>query len=214
MRPFGLPESFTTGQAAAAGLASTTLYRLRDRGEVVELSRGVWRWADAAPTAYESLLAVTLRAPHGTVCLVSALAVHELTDEIPAAVDLAVARGTTRPQVSYPPVIVHVFEADTFELRRDQVEIAPGEHVPVYDPARSVVDALRLRHQVGVDIAYGALRRLLAGRRGAVRDVLDVARTLDGEGPSRAALEVLQASASRLRVPHRGERVADITSEP
>lgn len=193
MRLFGLPESFTTGQAAEAGLASTTLYRLRDRGEVVQLSRGVWRWADAAPTAYESLLAIALRAPHGTVCLVSALALHELTDELPSAVDLAVARGTTRPQISYPPVTVHVFDADTFELRREQVEVAPGEHVPVYDPARSVVDALRLRHQVGVDIAYGALRRLLARRRSAAGEVLDVARTLDCEGPTSAALEVLQA---------------------
>ena len=193
MRPFGLPESFTTGQAAAAGLASTTLYRLRDRGEVVELSRGVWRWADAAPTAYESLLAVTLRAPNGTVCLISALSLHELTDELPAAVDLAVARGATRPHVSYPPVAVHVFDADTFELRREQVEVAPGEQVPVYGPARSVVDALRLRHQSGADIAYGALRRLLARRRGGAREVLEVARTLNCEGSARAALEVLQA---------------------
>lgn len=193
MRPFGLPESFTTGQAAAAGLASTSLYRLRDRGEVAELSRGVWRWADAAPTPYESLLAVTLRAPHGTVCLISALALHELTDELPSAVDLAVARGATRPQVSYPPVALHVFEPDTFELRREQVEVAPGEQVPVYDPARSVVDALRLRHQVGADIAYGALRRLLGRRRGAAREVLEVSRILDCEGPTRGALEVLQA---------------------
>lgn len=193
MRAFGLPESFTTGQATAAGLASTTLYRLRDRGEVVELSRGVWRWADAAPTAHESLLAVTLRAPHGTICLVSALALHELTDELPSAVDLAVSRGATRPRISYPPVAVHVFDADTFGLRREQVEVAPGEHVPVYEPIRSVVDALRLRHQVGVDIAFSALRRLLAQHRGAAGEVLTVARTLDCEGPTRAALEVLQA---------------------
>lgn len=193
MRPFGLPESFTTGQATDAGLASTTLYRLRDRGEVVELARGVWRWGDAAPTAYESLLAVALRASHGTICLVSALALHELTDELAAAVDLAVPRGMTRPRIGYPPVAVHVFDADTFELRREKVEVAPGEHVPVYDPVRSVVDALRLRHQVGVDIAYGALRRLLAQRRGAAGEVLTVARTLDCEGPATAALEVLQA---------------------
>ncbi len=46
-----LPASFTTGQARAAGVAPSTLYRMRERGEVVELSRGVWRRADAPPIA-------------------------------------------------------------------------------------------------------------------------------------------------------------------
>ena len=192
MRRCGLPASFTTAQATATGLASSTLYRLRDRGEVVELSRGVWRWTDAAPTAYESLLAVSLRAPHATICLISALVVHELTDEAPGTIDLAVPRGATRPRITYPPVSVHVFEAATFDLRREQVTVAPDEDVPVYDPVRSVVDVLRLRHLVGDDLAYGALRRLLERRR-AAGEVLQVARALRTEGSIRAALEVLQA---------------------
>src|SRR5665811_385409 len=96
-----LPASFTTAQVLEHGVSWSTLYRLRDRGEVVELSRGVWRRADAPPTAHESLLAVALRAPHGTICLLSALAFHELTDEIPSRVDLAVPRGQHRPKIDY-----------------------------------------------------------------------------------------------------------------
>lgn len=111
-----------------------------------------------------------------------------------------VVRRTTRPQVSDPPVTVHVFEADTFELQRELVEVAPGEHAPVDDPARSVVDARRLRHQVGADIADGALRRLLAGRRSAVGDVLYVARALDGEG-SRTVRGLRRLERRSRRVP-------------
>lgn len=188
-----LPNSFTTAMAARRGVPASTLYRMRDRGEVVALSRGVWRRADAEPTPYESLLAVALRVPHGTVCLLSALAFHDLTDEIPTAVDLAVARGRNRPHISYPPVNVHVFDADTFGLGREHVEVAPGETVPMYSPVRSVVDAVRLRHQLGADLAYGAMRRLLERRRGAAGELAVVAAALSCAGPVSDLLEVLQA---------------------
>lgn len=188
-----LPPSFTTAEVGEHGVSRSTLYRLRDRGEVVELSRGVWRRADAPPTAHESLLAVALRAPNGAICLLSALAFHELTDEIPSRVDLAVARGAHRPTIDYPPVEVHVFDAGTFELGREWVEVAPGEQVPIYNEVRTTVDALRLRNQLGTDLAYGATRRLLARRRSAAGELLRLARHLRCAGPVGEALEVLQA---------------------
>lgn len=170
-------------------MSRSTLYRLRDRGEVVELSRGAWRRADAPPMPHESLLAAALRVPAGTICLLSALAFHELTDEIPAWVDLAVARGTHRPSIDYPPVKVHVFDADTFQLGREFVEVSPGERVPIYDPVRTTVDALRRRNQLGTDLAYGAVRR----RRAAAAELLNLSRRLRCAGPVGDALEVLQA---------------------
>jgi predicted transcriptional regulator of viral defense system len=188
-----LPPSFTTAEVLEHGVSWSTLYRLRDRGEVVELSRGAWRRADAPPTPHEGLLAVALRAPHGAVCLLSALAFHQLTDEIPSRVDLAVPRGQHRPKIDYPPVEVYVFDADTFELGRAWVEVAPDERVPIYDEVRSTVDALRLRNQLGTDIAYGAARRLLARRRRTAGELLDVARELRCAGPVGDTLEVLQA---------------------
>lgn len=71
------------------------------------------------------------------VCLLSALAFHGLTDAIPTVVDLAVARGRHLPAIDYPPVEVHVFDADTFELGRQQVEVAPDETIPVPDRCTS-----------------------------------------------------------------------------
>jgi predicted transcriptional regulator of viral defense system len=188
-----LPPSFTTAQVGEHGVSRSTLYRLRDRGDVVELSRGVWRRADAPPTPHESLLAVALRAPEGAICLLSALAFHDLTDEIPSRVDLAVARGTHRPTIGYPPVTVHVFDRETFQLGREWVEVAPGEHVPIYTEVRTTIDALRLRNQLGTDLAYGAARRLLSRRRSAAGELLRLSRQLRCAGPVAEALEVLQA---------------------
>ena len=188
----GLASSFTTAQAEQCGVPRWRLYELRDAGEVVALSRGVWRRADAPGIAHENLRAVTLRAPRGTICLLSALVFHELTDEFATEVHLAVPRGLPRPSIDYPPVEVHVFDADTFELGREHLEVAPGEPVTIYDPVRSVVDAIRLRNQIGPDIAYGAARRLLEDRRAAAGDLLTTSRQLRCEGPVRDLLEVLQ----------------------
>jgi predicted transcriptional regulator of viral defense system len=188
-----LPASFTTAQAAEHGVPRWRLYELRDEGLVVSLSRGVWRLADAPPTAHESLLAVALRAPRGIVCLVSALSFHDLTDEIPSAVDLAVARGHNRPHINDPPVHVHVFDADTFELGRERRELASGETVPIYNEVRSVIDAIRLRHQVGSDVAFHATKALVGRRRSAVKELVEVGQALRCPGPVHELLEVVLA---------------------
>jgi predicted transcriptional regulator of viral defense system len=92
-----LPPTFTTQTALSEGISPRDLYSARDEGEVLELSRGVFRRADAPPASYPDLLVVTHRSPVAVVCLLSAAAVHDLTDEIPSAVQIAV------PRVSHPP---------------------------------------------------------------------------------------------------------------
>ena len=93
----GLPATFTTARARAAGVHPRTLYRWRDDGEVVELSRGVFRRADAPEATYPDLLAVTVRAPRAVVCTISAAIVHGLTDVAPQEVQIAVPDGTHPP---------------------------------------------------------------------------------------------------------------------
>ena len=46
-----------------------------------------------------------------------------------------------------------MFDAHTFQLGREWVDVAPNEQVPVYDEVRATVDALRMRNQLGTDIA-------------------------------------------------------------
>lgn len=111
--------TFRARDARAAGLHWRDLYALRDAGEVIELSRGLFRFADAEGVTGIDLLTVSRRAPDGMICLVSALAHWDLTDEIPAAVDLAVPRGSSRPAINYPPTRVHLFDPRTFPARTD-----------------------------------------------------------------------------------------------
>lgn len=189
-----LPPTFTTAQARQAGLPSRDLATLVSDGEVDELSRGVYRRADAHESAHLDLLAVHTRAPHAVICGESALAIHELIDDIPAAVHIAVPRGTRRPAISYPPIVVAQYAVKSFDLNVEQYEAATGEFVPVYDAARSVVDAMRHRHRIGQTLALAALGRYLrtSGPDG-VGDLQWIARELNALSLIRPAVEAVLA---------------------
>ena len=175
---------FKAGDAIQAGVHPRDLYALRDEGFLVELSRGVFRLADAEMSPYLDLVAVSRRSPQGTICLNSALSFWDLTDEVPAEVHLAVPKGAHRPTIDYPPVRVHVFAAGTFDLGRERVRLESGEEIRIYSPERSVVDAMRLRGQVGADVAYEALRRYLRRPGASPGDLLRLVPADSGpEGP-------------------------------
>jgi hypothetical protein len=159
----------------------------------VELSRGVFRRADAPVPTYPDLLAVAHRVPGGVVCCLSAASAQDLTDELPASVQIAVPRRSRTPQIDYPPTTAFRFDPVTFELGLSRLEAAPDEWVRVYEPARTVVDLMRLRSRWGDAVAYGALHRYLRlpGSRPAV--LLDYAAKLAVYGPLRAALDVASA---------------------
>lgn len=182
---------FRSRDAAEAGVHWRDLYAMRDEGTLIELSRGVFRFADAAMISNLDLVAVSKRSPRGTVCLNSALSFWELTDEVPSAVHLAVPRGSRPPSIDYPPTHVHVFAADTFALGREKVSLESGEEITIYSPERSVVDAVRLRGQVGADVAYEALRRYLRRPGASSGNLLRLARQLRIGGLMQNALEVL-----------------------
>ena len=189
-----LPPTFTTETARSRGVHPRDLYAWRDGGDLVELTRGVYRRADALPASYPDALAVSYRSPRVIVCCVSAAAVHDLTDEMPAAVQIAVPKRAHSPVIDHPLVQVFRFEESLFEVGLSSFEAAPGERVRIYDPARTVVDLMRFRRRFGEPVAHSSLRRYLdsaASPRPAL--LLEYASVLGVFGPMRVVLDVMSA---------------------
>lgn len=186
----GLPPVFTYTAARAAGISAERLYAYRDRGLVEQIGRGLYRWADALGID-QDLLEIAYRAPRGTLCLLTALARHNLTDAIPDRIDVAIPRGMRIPAIR-SAIKAHVFGKKTFDLGREEVDVGEGFKVGLYSAERSLVDVIRLRHQEGADVAWEALRRWLR-RRGAKPAVLiEMAKHFHGaEGAVRRALEIV-----------------------
>jgi predicted transcriptional regulator of viral defense system len=168
----------STSELIKGGARWEDLYRLRDEGALIELSRGVYRVADAPATAHLDLVAVCRRAPEGMICLNSAASFWDLSDELPDSVHVAVARGRHRPSIVYPSTRVHVFAADTFALGRVKQTLESAEMIAISSRERTVVDLLRLRSRVGRDLALSALRRYLQGREAKPGELLALAREL------------------------------------
>jgi predicted transcriptional regulator of viral defense system len=183
---------FRSKDAVAAGVSWRDLYALRDRGEILELSRGLYQLLGAAGIANVDYVTVCGRAPQGMICLNSALTYWDLSDEIPAQVHLAVPSGSHRPVIDYPPTRVHVFHAGTFGIGRLEVAAETGERFWISDRERTVTDAFRLRHLIGESLAFAALRGYLDDQPRLAR-LPEVARPLRAWGPLSAALRIMQS---------------------
>lgn len=89
---------------------------------------------------------------------------------------------------------VSQYAAGTFDFAVERFEAAPGETVPVYRAARTVVDAMRLGRSEGRRLALSALNRYLrrTGQQGAA-DLQRAARELGGMPALRPAIEAVLA---------------------
>lgn len=182
---------FRVSEAVAAGVSSTTLHRLRQKGELATVGRGVVQLPGAGMGMLSGLAVVSARVPRGTICLNSALAFWDLTDEIPAQVHVAVPRRAHRPSIDLPSTKVHVFAAETFEVDRRQARTDADEPFWIYSPERSVVDAIRMGRWIGHDTALHALRRYMAQRGASPTRLAELARELGGSARLQPALEAL-----------------------
>ncbi len=188
--PDDLPLSFTAATAVQAGVPRSRLRRLVESGDLERFARGLYRRADGTLSDLD-LVEIALRAPDATLCLETALAQHELTDRIPAAIDVALPRGHRQP-VTVVPVRWHRFQEDTFHLGRELVEVEPGLHIGRYSADRTLVDVFRLMQREGSDLAYEALRHWLREHRGIPAELLRLARQFPhAEKQLRETLEVL-----------------------
>ena len=146
---------------------------------------------DASVVRIRDLLEISVRTPEATLCLTSALARHQLIDDIPAAIDIALPREHRQPRTT-APVRWHRFDASSFDIDRSQLDIDAGRTIGIYEPRRCIVDAFRLRHIYGTEQAIAALRRWLEQRESQPSELLRIAASFPtAERPIRRALEIL-----------------------
>jgi predicted transcriptional regulator of viral defense system len=184
-------ETVTPGQAADAGLSRSGLYRAATAGRFERIARGLYRPADAAPADWDWIEAASRRRD-ATVCLTSGLAYYDLTDAIPRTLDIAIPRGSRVP-AGVSAISWHLFDRATFGIGRDAIDI-PGTSMPIgiYSAERCIVDAFRLRGEVGYELGRDALREWLR-RGGKPGQLMEIATVLPrAKEPLLRMLEALE----------------------
>lgn len=183
-------RTIRTADALRAGIHPRTLYQLRDAGELEQVSRGVFRLADQQPMSNVDIATVAARIPRAVVCLISALAFHDITTQIPHTVSVALERGAERPRLEHPPLAVHRFsgEALTQGIEEHAVD---GVTVRVYSPEKTLADCFKFRNQLGMDVVLEALKLYRARRPFDVSELLKYARVCRVEAIMRPYIEAL-----------------------
>jgi len=153
-----------TTAALHAGIHPRTLYEMRDQGIVEQLSRGLYRLADLPPLSSPDLATVAAKIPSGVICLISALAYHEITTQIPHEVHVALPRGTEPPRLQHPPLRAFWFTGKAFT---EGIEAHPmdGIALRVYIPEKTLADCFKYRNKLGLDVFLEALKLYLARKR-------------------------------------------------
>ena len=177
-----------------AGVTAATMSRMERAGEVIRLSRGVYQLPDADQDPNHSLAEAAKRVPKGVVCLVSALAFHGLTDQLPSKVWMAIGPKDWAPQRVGTPIRIVRF---TGGLLRENFETHAIEGVPVkvFGVAKTVADCFRHRGKVGLPVAIEGLKEALRQRKASPAEI---ARHAEKGGVStviRPYLEALTANA-------------------
>ena len=177
----------------AAGITAATMSRMERDGDVVRLDRGLYQLSGALLEANHNFAEAAKIVPKGVVCLVSALAFHQLTDQIPRQVWLAIGQRDWSPQAARPGLKIVRF-AD--RLLADSVETHTIERVTVrvFGVAKTIADCFRHRRTVGIAIAIEGLQQALRQHKATPAEITRQAERGDVSTVIKPYLEALTAN--------------------
>ena len=146
-----------TSKVIRLGIHPRTLYALRDSGDIEQVGRGLYRLSTAPLLTSPDLVPIAIRTPRAVVCLISALAHHGLTTQVPHAVDLALPSHAHIPKIDGIPLRVFWYSEPSFSAGIEIVTIDNAK-VRIYSPEKTIADCFKYRNKIGLDIAIEALR--------------------------------------------------------
>jgi predicted transcriptional regulator of viral defense system len=172
------------------GLPREYLIRLHRQGKLNRSGRGIYTLQDANVTERHSYAEVAKRMPEAVICLLSALAFHEITTQSPASVWIALGKGARSPALTSPSLkIVRLSGPSlTHGIENNQVEGVP---VRVYSAAKTVADCFKFRNKIGLDVAIEALKDCLRQKKASVNEIYRYAKVCRVSNVIRPYMEAL-----------------------
>lgn len=150
---------FHAAEAREAGIHPSRLSYYVKTNRIERIGHGVYRGVESSIDAdfqWEDLIVIAKSIPQGIVCLVSALALYDLTDEMPREHWIAVSHSTTAPKRDHTRIV----RMRDMETGKTLYSIG-RETVVIFDRERTIVDAFRY---LSKEIAIKALKAAASGR--------------------------------------------------
>ena len=158
-----------------AGIAGTTIQRALQDGELVRIGRGLYQDPRSDIDTDHSLAEVAKRIPKGVIAMVSALAFHGLTDQMPRRIWVAIGTSDWSPVPASPPARIVRFTEKYLRQGIEHHRIA-GVDVPIYSAAKTLADLFRNGRLVDRSVAVEGLRAAIEQRKATPGQIVDAAR--------------------------------------
>lgn len=175
-------------EAIKDGMTRYMLYSLKEKGIIEQISRGVYRLAELIPLSNIDLITISSRVPNAVICLISALAYHELTTQIPHRVFFAIPRDSRVPQINYPPIQAHRFSELSYKAGIEQHKI-DGVIVRIYSIEKTIVDCFKFRNKIGIDVFLEAIKLYRSQKKMKLNEIIKYAKICRVEQIIRPYLE-------------------------
>jgi len=173
-----------------AGFHPDSLKILEREKKVEKIARGIYKLANYDFREHPDLVIVSLQAPRGVICLVSALYFHEATVEIPKYVDIAIPRGTHAYRIKYPPVRFYRFDSKTWKEGIEEHEIE-GYKIKVYNLAKTIADCFKFRNKIGMDVVRESLKVAITEKNIEPNEIMKYAKICRVDGIIKPILEAM-----------------------
>lgn len=157
------------------GLSRQALRRLYERGVLDRPARGLYVLAGADFTEHHSFAEAAKLVPRGVVCLLSALRFHDLTNQQPFEVWLAIGLKAWKPEVSSPPLRIIRLSEPVLNYGVEEHKV-DGVSVRIFSAAKTVADCFKYRNKIGLDVAIEALRDCIRQRKATVDELWAAAK--------------------------------------
>jgi predicted transcriptional regulator of viral defense system len=179
-----------SGQAQELGIDPKTISEMYRAGLLDRLGRGLYRLSNLPPLSHPDLVQITMRIPTAVICLISALSFHNLTDQVPHRVYVALPQHIRRPRIKYPPLDAVWLSEEAYAAGIEQHNL-DGVSVPIYGKAKTVADCFKFRNKIGKDVALSALKEYVLLPGFDVEELLEFAGINRVENIMRPYLEAV-----------------------
>jgi predicted transcriptional regulator of viral defense system len=174
----------------AIGLPRDYLVRLHRQGKLNRTGRGVYTLPNPNVTEHHSYAEVAKRVADATICLLSALAFHEITTQSPASVWIALRKGARTPALASPSLRVVRLSGPSLTEGLENRKI-DGVPVRVYSAAKTVADCFKFRNKIGLDVAIEALKDCLRQKKASINEIYRYAKVCRVSNVIRPYMEAL-----------------------
>jgi predicted transcriptional regulator of viral defense system len=180
-------------QLRSSGIDPKTISRAVRNGELVRLSHGLYQRAGSDVDLAQALAEAAKTVPKGIIAMVSALAFHGLTDQMPRKIWVAISTKDWAPTSSYPPLRIVEFRDRYLQLGVEHHSIS-GVDVPIFSVSKTLADMFRNSRLVDRSVAVEGLRAALEQKKATPAAIAEAAMAADAWKIMRPYLEALTSN--------------------